>query len=251
MVQGENALPAHKLPTGQTAQSETASVYTIVGMYSAPADAGFVRHVAILADESQLLWGQPATVRHMGPPLVAGERTGKTGHAKLECPVHLVGSVPLDLDDREGIEDWLEEVDKESPPDNPFRRYIVRPHRAWHTAPETGRPLYRRFSCAGFVLECYRSIGMDLVNTEERDLPDVDRDMLVMAYPEVEKERALERLTGGLTRDDLGIAGNGPWQLVLAGYVFHALNEIADEDLRSGTYTPQSVADAYFPRQGL
>ncbi len=239
MVQGEDALPAHKLPTAQTAQSETATAYSIVGMYSNPADAQFVRHIAILADESELESGQPATVWHMGPPL--------EGRATLKS-VHLVGSILLDLDDVEGIHDWLEDVLKDPPPDNPFRRYVVRPHWDWHTAPETGRLLYRRFSCTGFVLECYRSIGIDLVNTEERDLPDVNFDMLVKAYPDLKRERALERLMGGLTRDDLGIGGDGPWRLVLAGYVFHALNEIADEYPRSGTYAPQSVAEAYFPR---
>jgi len=239
-------LPAHKLPTDQTAQSETAPAYSIVGMYSDPADAQFVRHVAILADESRLHWGQPATVWQMGPPLVAGERSGATPRAKLECPVHLVGAVPLDLDDREGIEDWLEEVDKEPPPDNPFKRYLARPHCDWHTAPETGRPLYRRFSCAGFVLECYRSIRIDLVNTNERDLPDVNVDMLVKAYPEIAREKVLARR--GLTRADLGIAGDGPWRLVLAGYVFHALDEIAEEVPRSGAHTPEAATEAYFPR---
>ena len=235
-------MPAEKLPSGRPTRAKTATAYCIVGMYSDPTDARFVRHVAILAKNSELKWGQPATVWHMGPPL--------EGDATLKF-VHLVGSVPLDLDDREGIEDWLEEVDKEPPPDNPFRRYIVRPHWDWHTAPETGRPLYRRFSCTGFVLECYRSMGADLVNTEERDLPDVDFDMLLKAYPDLRRERALERAMRGLTRDDLGIAGDGPWGLVLAGYVFHALNEITDEDPRPRAYTPKSVADACFPRRGL
>lgn len=227
-------MPAHKLPTGETAQTEAASAYSIVGMYSEPTDGEFVRHVAILADDSELEFGQPAAVWHMGPPLEGG--------ARLKS-VHLVGSMPLDLDDVEGIHDWLEDVLKDPPP-NPFKRYVVRPHCDWHIAPESGRALYRRFSCAGFVLECYRSIGIDLVNTDERDLPDVDFDMLVKAYPEIEKERVLARR--GLSRDDLGIGGNGPWRLVLAGYVFHALDKITEEDPRSDPYTPETATEAYF-----
>ena len=237
-------MPAQKLCPGEAV---TASAYSIVGTYSKPADAQFARHVAILAEESPLESGKAATVWHMGPPLVSGEKSRETQGAKLQCPVHLAGNTPLDLDDKEGIEDWLEEVDKEPPPNNPFKRFVVRPHWNWHTAPETGRPLYRRFSCAGFVLECYRSIGIDLVNTEERDLPNVDFDMLVEAYPEIAREKVFARQ--GLTRDELGIPGEGPWRIVLAGYVFHALDAITDEDAKSRTYRPASVAEAHFPRR--
>ena len=239
-------MPAQKLPIGQAATSTTAPAYCIVGMYSDPADAQFVRHVAILAEESPLESGKAAAVWHMGPPLVAGKRTRMSRGATLECPIHLFATASLDLDDQEGIEDWLEEVDKEPPQDNPFKRYVVRPHWDWHTAPETARPLYRRFSCAGFVLECYKSIGIDLVNTEERGLPDVEFNILVKAYPQIARKRVLERQ--GLTRDDLGIPGDGPWRIVLAGYVFHALDRIRDEDPRPGAHKPASVAEAHFPR---
>ena len=85
------------------------------------------------------------------------------------------------------------------------------------------------------------------MNTEEQNLPDVDFGMLLKAYPEVEREEVLKRLTEGLTRDDLGIPGDGPWRIVLAGYVFHALDEIKAADLRSRTHTPKSVDEAYFP----
>ena len=214
-------------------------------MYCDPTDSHFVRHVAVLAEDSELKWGQPVSVWHMGPPLVAGERTRPPQRTKRECPVHVVGSVSLDLDDKEGIEDWLEEVDKEPPPDSPFKRYVVRPQCIWQSAPETGRPQYRRFSCAGFVLECYRSIGVDLVNTEERDLPDVDFDMLVQVFPELNRPKALKRLN--ITRDDLGIAGSGPWPIVLAGYVFHALDRITEDNPRPAAHTPQEVAEAYYP----
>jgi len=235
-------LPAQKLSATQTAPA-----YSIVGMYSEPPGAQFVRHVAILAEDTQLEFSRPAAVFHMGPPLVAGERSRKTPRAKRECPVHLLGSVPLDLEDNEGIEDWLAEVDKERMPENPFKRYIVKPHADWYRAPETGRRLYRRFSCAGFVLECYRYINVDLVCTDDSDVPDVDLATLVNAYPEMEREEVLARL--GLTRNDLGIPGGGPWRIVLAGYVFHALDRVTEEDPRPAAYSPDSVADAHFPGQ--
>ena len=195
-------MPAKKLPSDRAAGSEATPAFSIVGMYSNPVDEEFVRHVAILAEDSVLEWERPATVWHMGPPLVAGERSQKTPKALLQIPVHVAGGVTLDLDDKEGIADWLEEVDKESAHDSPFRHYIGRPHCDWNAAPETGRRLYRRFSCAGFVLECYRSIGIDLVNTEERDLPDVHFSMLVKAYPDIERAKAR-------TRGNLGIPCDG------------------------------------------
>ncbi|MBN2476360.1 MAG: hypothetical protein JXB62_17235 [Pirellulales bacterium] len=154
----------------------------------------------------------------------------------------------LDLDDREGIEDWLAEVDTEPPPENPFKRYVVRPHCDWQTAPETGRRLYRRFSCAGFVVECYRSVGINLVNTREADLPDVEYAMIKHAYPQVKDRANVQEAMGGLTLDDLGLGGDGPWQVVLAGYVFHALDEISDENPRAAPHAPASTAEAYYPK---
>lgn len=238
-------MPAHELSNDPRAAAEKTPAYCVVGTYSDTTGGGFVRHVAILADETDLRYDQPASVWHMGPPLVAGEESKKTPRAQPQCVVHLAGCIPLDLDEIEGIRDWLADVEKESAPKNPFKRYVVTPHCAWYFAPETGRPLYRRFSCTGFVLECYRSIGVDLVDTQEAHLPEIDFSMLVQAYPEVERERALARL--GLTRDDLGIPGNGPWRIILAGYVFHALARVTGENPRPAAYQPGSVANTYFP----
>ncbi len=241
-------MPAEKLPSGPPTRSVTAPAYSIVGMYSEPTEKRFVRHVAILAEESSLESGKRAAVWHMGPPLVSGERTKKRIHGAQIESVHLSGRVPLDLDQMEGIKDWLEEVDKESAPEDPFKRYLVRPHCVWHIAPETDRPLYRRFSCVGFVLECYKSVDIDLVNTEESDLPEVDFETLVKAYPGLGRdELLLQRAMRGVTRDDLGIAGEGPWRIVLAGYVFHALERVPSKGPIPETFTPRSVIEAHFP----
>ena len=132
-------------------------------------------------------------------------------------------------------------------PENPYRRYIVKPHADWYRAPETGHRLYRRFSCAGFVLECYRHINVDLVCTDDSDLPDVDLATLVNAYPELEREEVLARL--GSTRNDLGIPGGGPWRIVLAGYVFHALDKVAVGSPRPSAYKVVDLAAAWFPRR--
>jgi hypothetical protein len=180
----------------------------------------------------------------MTPPLVAGEETKKTRGAKPECVVHLAGTAQLSLDEQEAIRDWLEEVDKEPGPDNPFRRYIVRPHSDWYTAPETGRRLYRRFSCAGFVVECYGSVTIQLVNAHEVNLPRVDFGTLSRAYPIRQGDRLAARF--GLTREDLGIPDPGPWPVLLPGYLFHALDRVSPDGTRPPGFTPSSPADAEF-----
>ena len=238
-------MPARKLPLRHT---HPAPAYSVVGTYTRPEEREFVGHVAILTEETRLRSGQSVRVWHMGPPLVVGQRTAEAPRASRQCGVHLVGGVRLDLLDVEGIEDWLSEVDKEPGPENPFRRYIVRPHWDWYEAPETGRRLYRRFSCVGFVLECFRCIDVDLLVTDESELPGATFATLAQAYPMLQREAAIVRRFG-VNRLDLGLGGEGPWPVVLPGYVFHALQRFTAESPRPTAYGPQSVDEARFPRR--
>lgn len=223
-------MPAQRLSVQHKADTPTTPIYAVVGMYSGTGDDGFVQHVALLAEETKLSRGQSATVWQMRPPLEAGK-----------CDVHVSGTIPLTLEDVEAFHDWRCEVDKEPPPENPFRRYIVRPHSEWYRSPETNRRLYRRFSCVGYVIECYRSIGVDLVVTSEPDLPEVDFDTLEKAYPDLSR-------IGARTKKTLGVAGDGPWPIVMPGYVFHALAQATDDNPRPPAYMPKSTEDARFPR---
>jgi len=81
---------------------------------------------------------------------------------------------------------------------------------------------YRRFSCAGFVLDAHRQVEINLLLVDEealQALPEVDEQMLVLAYPDANRRR-LHRL---------GVPGNGPWRIILAGYVFHALDRTSQQ----------------------
>jgi hypothetical protein len=60
---------------------------------------------------------------------------------------------------------------------------------------------------------------------------------LDLAYPGIAHQSRL--------REHLGIPGDGPWPVVLAGYVLHALNR-TKEDVRRRPYSP-SRNDATFP----
>jgi hypothetical protein len=87
---------------------------------------------------------------------------------------------------------------------------------------------YRRYSCAGFVLDAHLQVEIELVETDEASLPEVGRDEIGAAYPELARMDDQRRTW-------LGIPGDGPWRVLLAGYVLHALNRPTDK-IRSEPY---------------
>ena len=62
----------------------------------------------------------------------------------------------------------------------------------------------------------HHQVNIELLNIDEGVLPDVDKQTIISAYPNV--GRNSERLRR------FGLEGDGPWRVVLAGYVLHALN---------------------------
>jgi hypothetical protein len=215
------------------------SRFSVVGTYLTDAGAHFVQHVAILREDTNLNYAKPNVyVWLMGPPLAAGARSVAAASEEPVCTVHLAAFLELDVHEMEGIETWRYEVDQENRPSNPFHQYIVHPAVEWVTA-ENGTRLYRKFSCAGFVLDCYRSIDIALIDWKDADnLPEVDLELVAHAYGnEVRRDRLRQRL---------GLSGNGPWKIVLAGYVMHAFNR-SDDDTRRSPHVPATVAEKDFP----
>jgi hypothetical protein len=225
-------------------RSDTAqdcSRYSIVGNY---ATRPFVKHAALLKADTALLFGADnVLVWHMGPPLIAWTRTTATAvEQSRRTTIHIVGFVDLDADDIEGIETWLADVDKEDrPPVNSpmdlLAQYRVSPAIYWVPA-ENDTPLYRQFSCVGFVMDCYRFIGINLIDdSRAENLPEVTLGMVVAAYGRhANREKYRERI---------GIAGPGPWRIVLAGYLFHSLNRDMNI-IRQAAYVPTSIAEREF-----
>lgn len=66
---------------------------------------------------------------------------------------------------------------------------------------------------------------------DKEELPEVSRETLEAAYSEVFRSPDL------LNR--FGLQGDGPWRVVLAGYVLHALDRSSDE-IRTEPYLAQS-----------
>lgn len=110
---------------------------------------------------------------------------------------------------------------------NERRQYLVHP--AWKDVrdPNTNVRRYRRYSCAGFVLDAHRQVELDLLKIDETSLPEVDKVTLATGYPGLEMHESL--------LDRLGIPGSGPWKVVLPGYVVHALDRTSEE-VRQGPY---------------
>ncbi len=220
--------------------------YSIVGHYGT---RPFVKHAAILKGDTAVLFGaDDIFVWHIGPPLVAGPQTTAAAAEKgRKTSIHIVGFVNLDADDIEGIETWLSDVDKEDRPlkgslTDVLAQYRVSPPIYWVMA-ENHTPLYRQFSCVGFVMDCYRAIAINLIDDAQLDrFPDVTIDQVVAAYgPTVQRDEF---------RNKLGIPGQGPWKIVLAGYLFHSLNR-DNTVIRHTPYVPSNIAEKDFQTPDL
>jgi hypothetical protein len=90
------------------------------------------------------------------------------------------------------------------------------------------------------VIEAYRDAGIDVVRTEEEDLPPVSLAELKAQYPELAGV-----LDKAQARKMFGIAGSGPWRVVLARYVLNALDR-TEHEIRSTAYCAR-VGDGFFP----
>jgi hypothetical protein len=235
-------LPAVPVIQLQTDRTERVPKFAIVGNYVEQTASSFVKHVALLRSEEELHYAASGVrVWHMGPPLVAGEIARTLVESDSTCVVHLIGVVDLDSYEVEGIETWLAEVDKEKRPYGwgvAVHQYIVNPPVKWHEG-ETGIRLYRRFSCVGFVLECYRSVGIILIDeSSHENVPEVALETVVSAYgPTLQSDKL---------RLKMGLEGAGPWRIVLGGYLFHSLARTTD-DIRRSPHIPISADEKDFP----
>jgi hypothetical protein len=138
---------------------------------------------------------------------------------------------------------WLADIGERTPASarRGLNHYTVHPPVAVVSMPHTGVPRYWRFSCVGLVLECFRvGAGIRLLDWEGAPTPLVDRATLEGCYP-------VFALVSVAIAERLGVSGDGPWSIVLPGYVFHALNR-PDADIRARPYVPASIAEAAFPQ---
>jgi len=222
--------------TNQSAQRVSTSdgnvgVYDAVGIDSEKGK-WFIRHVGMSLDEVDFARGRSLQLRmvHMGPPLVAPESSSPKN-------VDVVGSANLSSDDVSIINTFIcEQIEEyESLKVGRKDQYVVHPH----FVKGDGDVAAKRYSCAGFVFECYLDIGITLVEIDS--LPLIEESILSLVYP------LLPRVLADTDwRKQVGLAEDGPWPILLPGYIFHSLNRGVDR-LRQLAYQPKP-GDECFPR---
>ena len=89
------------------------------------------------------------------------------------------------------------------------------------------------------MVEAYKKARISLLELEA--LPLVGLDEIRPCYST--EIQLMEH--GRVSPDELGLQGDGPWQVLLCGYLFHALNRDAAA-LRCEPYSP-IIANRYFP----
>jgi len=228
--------------------------FAVVGAYDPAGDSSFVQHVAILRDKCSVKYGEEVAVWHTAPPIVAGERTSSMSPNVLDTsPAHVAAYLDdLSAGDVQGIETVLADIDAQTQPlstwcANSTRRarlegyrvhYTAHPPVQWIRDAKTGRRRYRKFSCSGFVVECYKGADIVLVHASDEALPEVDLPTLRQGYGSL--------LDDSGRRNSIGLDGKGPWRMLLAGYVIHAAARDASE-IRAKPYCPNGIDAARFP----
>jgi len=203
--------------------------YDAIGSDSS-AKPRFVTHAALaLDDTSGAVCGATLPVAHMKPPHVPH------GRAKA----HVFGTVPLTVDEQKIVSLFIEEVEEEREAGEKrsqrsgLFQYTVHPH-CEEVTESDGTPIYRRFSCVGYVLGAYGEAGVKPLDTEPENLPEVEEASMKMAYPEL-YQHLHRRPNARQGLSCVGLDGTGPWRVVLPGYLFHAMNR-PQAEIRSAPY---------------
>lgn len=201
----------------------------------------FVAHVG-LADVAGPSSSVAVPVCEMGPPL-----RGSNASRQLQCNV--LGSATLTNSEIQKIKTFIDRHANEHASFLQVSRsqlvqavpeiYCIIPHASPFREID-GRYTRTRFSCAGFVFEAYKKARITLIDVN--NMPSVDMAVIASAYPL--QVRLIE--SGRVSREALGLEGEGPWRVLLCGYLLHSLDRRA-ADVRQQAYSPVSM-DRVFPK---
>ena len=202
--------------------------YDVIGEYGNQTQQ-IVTHVGLCEDTIPTVKsGTQVTITHMKPPFVSGG----------SMLVHVAGEVSLTNEERKEIAAFIEETKDEykEAKVKGLHQFVVDP--PWEIIRDKNTEITRcrRYSCAGFVLYAHQQIEIKLLDIRKNFLPEVDFSVLATAYPWISEHRS------SLGR--YGLKGNGPWQIVLPGYVLHSLAR-SEEDIRSKSYVAQNGDEKY------
>jgi hypothetical protein len=211
-------MPAQRIAGGRLAISR----FDVLG-FDSSGQATFIGHVGLATAASTFPRAAGIRIADMMPPLLVGHplpaASPVTCHGQaqlLEFEVQAIAgfvrAIQSEYQAEESRQKQARRWDKAQ-----FRRaqYTIRPPVQW---PNRQRR-YSRFSCAGFVHEAYAAAGIVVVLTDEVRIPSYSLASLVRAY-----EHASEQLADAAFRTGMGLAGDGPWPVLLPGHVLNGLN---------------------------
>jgi hypothetical protein len=185
-------------------------------------DASGIGDIALVGilfeDRPTLKRDQEVAVFDVDPPLRLGASLGKlVAHAVGYLDAHAGVAPPTEEQKRIAL--WLAELQTRGVKCG----YRVMPASRDTFDPHTRRAQYQSFSCAGLVASCYRDGARVPLLVEDARLPDVARALTARIW-----ERPFAHLEPE-ARDTLmkryGLEGEGPWKVLLPGYLLHALNQ--------------------------
>ncbi len=249
----------------QTRQFETKRVignypwtvrsFAVVGE-DADETSHFVAHAALNEDTCEIREGAVIPVFHMCPPLAGPSIEGSQSNA---IRADVVSDISLDVDELNSMKHWRANVEKLKRDVinvqglRPFREYILFPHKK-PVLSELNRPIYWRYSCAGLVIDCYETAGIEIIDLSA-EMPEIDEECLAESYPRIarleeifQKKQDHEFLSkyGYRGLADLGLAEK-PWRPIFVGYLFHSLKRFSVDTTRPKAYSPKSSLERYFP----
>lgn len=216
-------------------RSSDIHVYDALGQ-DAEDVTSFVCHIGISNGSVEVKEQQVVLAKmvEMCPPLIV-PRVGEQPDPEFDR-VDVVGNIELTASESRQIAIFIEETVKELESIPKRQQYTVHPHFRDRTDPKSAR----RYSCAGYVQQAYEYADIDLVDMAA--IPDVELKTILPAYPDNREELEHPR-----ARAFVGLKGDGPWPVLLPGYIFHAMNR-PPQECRSTPYKPQ-VGDECFPRR--
>ena len=180
----------------------------------------FVRHVGLAGDTGAFA-PTGLAVKHMGPPLES---------TNMNCDV--LGTAELAVDEVRLVALFVDrnQDEHDSRQLAPGDAYCVHPH-VDPVRADDGTIEYFRYSCAGFAVMAYAEADIQLLDLAA--LPAVTLDTIADAYPD--HAQVLRRRVA--TRAKFGLTGNGPWPVLMCGYLFHSLKRPIGT-LRTTPYVP-------------
>jgi hypothetical protein len=219
-------------------------------------ETNFVRHVALIAPRAITLSGDPPQIEY--GDVIEISKTKRNPHNVVHVTVDgfVINNRILPC-----VLAWLDGLDAEQSMKAlitviNMMLCISHPPITWtaHTPStvladrvlkdiQTNKEIGWSFSCAGFILWCYkRMTGIELL-VDDDQLPPVPLELLwePYAFGAIEEHSLDDELMS------MNLIGRGPWRIALPGYLLHSLKRRSDE-VRTAPYVP-TIGDACFPSQ--